>query len=100
MTLQTTDDTPKKPRKPSKPYKLRCDARPTDDPKVLKRRAQRRAEYARYRARRRAGVLALWTEIDTNGITALIHGNWLTEKDATDMLKIGAAVARMLKASG
>ena len=73
---------------------------PVTDPEVLQRRARYRAKYARRRALRAAGILSFQSQIDGDGITALIRGDYLTENDAPDATKIGAAVARLLKDLG
>ncbi len=58
-------------------------------------RACRNARQARWRQRRRDGVMVVEVEVDGAGINWLVHGpRTLDERNAGDPHEVGAAIAR------
>jgi hypothetical protein len=59
-------------------------------------RRSRRDRFARYRARRRNGRMAVTVELGPEVLDMLIRAHWLEERHAGDRMAIGQAIARML----
>jgi hypothetical protein len=66
-------------------------------PAVDHKRRARRARNRVYRQRLRDGQVAVTVIVNGAILGVLMRFNWLTEADATDRTKIGAAIARLLE---
>jgi hypothetical protein len=60
------------------------------------RRARRREQQRRHRARQEAGRACYAVELDGAVINMLVRLRWLAGDDATDKCAVGKAIARML----
>jgi hypothetical protein len=67
------------------------------DALIRSRKVARRARYQRYRARQRAGVTCVNTEISAAIIDLLVLTRWLAERDVTDAKAIAAAIKLCLE---
>ena len=68
--------------------------------KRKRQRALSRLRARRCRVRTAAGEIVVPTVVGASALDLLIKLHWLRESDAHDRVKVGAAISRLLNASG